>query len=232
MGSNCISGKVNDKLIDTVFGGAVHCTIRLRLLLCPDPPTWYCACYINRDSKVPWEPCLWSFAGKQMEATMVMSPRSPAPQQAMGHPHSTNMDQDQKSHTVTALWALSLFGMKRKPSERNEGLFIYLLINLIRKIWLNYFPHRVHFTVGVSKPFFGVSLKTKGSRDQSHKWKYWPMLSFVTCLLTFRRERCEAGAMTNKISFSASRGEEDKAQVLDVFILYWWKFCYTQHRLG
>jgi len=40
------------------------------------------------------------------------------------------------------------------------------------------------------------------------------------CLLPFRRGRSEAGAMINKISFSASRGEEDKAQAIDVFILY------------
>lgn len=40
------------------------------------------------------------------------------------------------------------------------------------------------------------------------------------CLLTFRRGRSEAGAMINKISFSATREEEDKAQALDVFILY------------
>lgn len=131
--------------------------------------------------------------------------------------HPTSMEYDQKSHTVTALWALSLFVMKRKPSERNEGLFIYLLISLIRRIWLNYFPHRVHFSVGVSKPIVGVSLKTKGSEPHM---KILASSQLCHCLFTFRRERCEAGAMINKISFSASRGNEDKAQALDVFILY------------
>lgn len=76
-------------MIDTVFGGAVQCTVRLRLSSCPDPHDFsfaqYCACCINRDPGVPWEPCLWSFAGKQMEATLVMSQCSPTPQQVMGH---------------------------------------------------------------------------------------------------------------------------------------------------
>lgn len=43
-----------------------------------------------------------------------------------------------------------------------------------------------------------------------------------------RRGRYEAGEMINKIPFSTSRWEKDKAQTVDVFVLYWWKFCYTQ----